>query len=241
MNRHTHAQVVIRPDDTSLRTIFVAVPKGAVWGMAADCLPVRTEAEHGVLRLCPEGLGMPIRDSEGLFFFSVHSTTQQHTTTRCTNYTEANNRTLNKHARLAITMRFGSLPDTEVKKMRAWKHEQLGLKTKRNLTAVAADTTKNDLHTPRGVAVGKKVPGNYGEFTEMHETLHLLAWNVGGEKHVLKKGMWFASANGTALKVLGVRILSILIYALSSGIPFCGLSLTHAHAINVGWVAQKQT
>ena len=109
------------------------------------------------------------------------------------------------------------------------------------VTAVAADKTNNDLHTPRGISVGKKVPGDFGEETEMHETLHLQTWNVGGIKSVLTKGMWFASANGTALKVLGVRILSILIYALSSGIPFCGLSLTHAHAINVGWVAQKQT
>ena len=76
---HTHTQVVIRPDDKSLRTIFVVLVKGAVWGMADGSLPIRVEAEHGVMRdLCAEDMAKPIWESDGIFLFLTQHDTAPH-------------------------------------------------------------------------------------------------------------------------------------------------------------------
>jgi hypothetical protein len=114
---------------------------------------------------------------------------------------------------MAITMRFGSLPVKVVKTMREWSR-----KTLKEDELTVADTNpdlQTDLHTPRGIFVGEKVPGDYGKETEMHETLHLQSWNVNTTKPILKKGMWFASANGTALKVVGVHVRILRIHTQS--------------------------
>jgi hypothetical protein len=133
MNYSAESSVVsIRPPDyATLRTIFLVVPKGAVWGMSNPA--VRCDAYHGVLRdLDSTDLNEPIWIKEG------------------------EQRRINTEARLSITMRFGTLSDESILRMRNRENKLFPPTPVKKARAVATAEDEIDMKI-RNVTLGPKV------------------------------------------------------------------------------------